>query len=258
MLTWREVETIIPQGVVIASNESQEWLLPWWWENYAKHNTFPVTFVDLGLSEEGKKFCKEKGELVEIPSYPFVGIEEKIEEGRTESWNKIFGGNLWAEKRRYWHKKSIALLQTPYQHTIWLDTDCEVLCSLAPLFEKIAQNDAILICPSHEKVQEYIIKTGIVFADEILFNSGVIGYTRESKYILQWAIHTIKEHGFHFGDDNLLSRLIYEKKWPVQILDKVYNWREIEQGRNPDIKISHWAGESGKFFISLKKLSFLE
>ncbi len=257
MLTWREVETVIPEGVVVASSKSQEWMLPWWWENYIKHNSYPVTFVDLGLSEAGKDFCRGKGELVKIPSFPFLGTSEEIKEGRAEFWESTFGGNLWSGKRSYWHQKSIALLQTPYQNTIWLDTDCEVLCSLDPLFEKIARDEAILICPIYEKTQAYSKEKGIIFEDEILFNSGVIGCKRGSSYIMQWAAHTIEDHGFHCGDDNLLSRLIYEKDWPVQILDPLYNWQELAQGRRSDVKISHWAGESGKFFISLKKLNLL-
>ncbi len=257
MLAWREVEAVIPQGVMVASNEKQEWLLPWWWENYTKHNNYPVTFVDFGLSEEGKNFCRQRGELVEIPVIPSLGVKEEVKGERGQFWETIYESSAWWEKRTLWHKKPIALLQTPYEYTLWLDTDCEIHSSLTPLFIKMGEKEAVLICPEPEEAQEYDRAKGHIFADEVLFNSGVIGFIRGSPHILEWAYHTIKEHGSHLGDQNLLSRLIYEKKWPVQILDRLYNWRQITHGKHPDVKITHWVGDLGKFFISMKKLDFL-
>ncbi len=43
-----------PEGVIVASDLSQEWLLPWWWDHYKNFNNFPVTFVDLELSNKMK------------------------------------------------------------------------------------------------------------------------------------------------------------------------------------------------------------
>jgi hypothetical protein len=257
MLVWRDVEVTNSCGVIIASNEKQEWLLPWWWENYTQHNAFPVTFVDFGLSEEGKDFCRQRGEVVEIPFLPSIGAKEEAEEEKGKFWEATYGSSTWWDKRNFWHKKPIALLQTPYQHTLWLDIDCEVHASLAPLFRQIAEKEAILLCPEPEEAQEYDREKGHIFPDEVLFNSGVIGFTKGSSHIMEWAHHTLKEHGSYLGDQNLLSRLIYEKKWPVQILDRLYNWRQITHGKHPDVKITHWVGESGKFFISLKKHHFL-
>ena len=257
MLEWRTVESIIPRGVIIASSKEQEWLLPWWWENYSKHNAFPVTFVDFGLSEDGKSFCRQKGELVEIPFFPSIGKKEETEKEKLLFWETIYRSNTWKDKRSFWHKKSIALLQTPYEYTLWLDTDCEVHTCLDPLFEQIAKEDSILICPDPAEIQESEKAKGHISAEEVIFNSGVIGFTRESKYIMEWAQHTVVAHGSYFGDDSLLSRLIYEKKWPVQQLDPLYNWRQITQGKQLDVKITHWVGEAGKFLISMKKLQFI-
>ncbi len=258
MLTWRGVKNVIVKGIIVASDEKQEWLLPWWWDNYSKHNVFPVTFIDFGLSERGKEFCRERGELVELPTIPSdIGSKEGAEANLGRFWESIYGSNTWWEKRKAWHKKPVALLQTPYLHTLWLDTDCEVQACLAPLFDQIAKKEGLLLCPEPEKAQEYDRERGHIFSDEILFNSGVIGFTRGCSYIEEWARQTLSDHGSYLGDQNLLSRLIYQKKWPVQILDRLYNWRRINDGKHPDVKITHWVGESGKFFISLQKLQVL-
>ncbi len=82
-------------------------------------------------------------------------------------------------------------------------------------------------------------------------------FKRGSPYILDWAAATVSDHVDYWSDQNLLSRLIYDKKWPIHTLDRIYNWREASDGKNPDVKISHWVGEAGKFFISLKMQEFL-
>lgn len=253
MLSWRTDEVVIPRGIIVGSDEKQEWLLPWWWENYKRHNDFPVTFVDFGLSEKAKSFCKERGELIEIPlPCSFLGIKEAVCREKQELWEAIYK-EMYAcwEKRSLWHQKPLALLQTPYQHTIWLDTDCEVHNSLSPMFEQIDPVKGILLC------REGLLNKNDLLEDEVLFNSGVIGFTKGSPHIMEWAQETLLQHSSHFGDQNLLSRLIYERKWPVQLLDKLYNWRQIIGEKDPNVKITHWVGEAGKFMISLKQLNVL-
>lgn len=257
MLTWKEIEQAEEAGVLVGTNAKQEWLLPWWWENYSRHNAFPVTFVDLGLSEGGRAFCQDKGRLVSIPSFNFLGERDQTKEERAQFWESIYEGRSWWNKRGVWHHKPIALLQTPYEYTLWLDADCEVQADLSPLFKQIALHRQLLLCPEPEEAQDFDREKGHLFPEEILFNSGVIGYVRGSNNILSWAQQTLTEHGSHWGDQNLLSRLIYKENWPVQILDRVYNWRALAHGKNPDAKITHWVGEAGKFFISLKQMHFL-
>ena len=55
---WRTEGLKEGDGVIVGSDYSQEWLLPWWWENYTKHNRYPVTFVDFGLSQEPIELCR--------------------------------------------------------------------------------------------------------------------------------------------------------------------------------------------------------
>jgi len=256
MIEWRKETKASLQGVVIASDVKQEWMLPWWWANYTRYNLFPVTFVDFGLSEKGRGFCKQRGELVEIPVLPFIGRKEDVALEKAHFWESLSDGRSWWDKRVLWHKKPIALLQTPYERTIWLDTDCEVKAPLDPLFEQIANKREILICQDSDATQKEVGEKGFILEDEVLFNSGVVGFCKGSEYIKEWAEYTIKEHAAFFGDDTLLSRLIYERKWQVQKLDPLYNWKDLERGAHPDAKISHWAGEAGKFFISLKSSEY--
>lgn len=254
MLKWREARC--SKGILVASDAKQEWLLPWWWDKYSKYNSFPVTFVDLGLSNEGRDFCLQKGELIALP-FCSLGEKQEVELEQGLRWEESYESSTWWEKRVFWHKKPLALLQSPYQSTLWLDTDCEVLASLSSLLDQIERSEKLFLCPETKEAQDLDKEKGNLFPDEVLYNSGVIGFAHGSEYVLEWAYQTIQQHGKFFGDQNLLSRLIYEKNWPVQILDSLYNWQELTQGKNPNVKISHWLGDKGKFFVSMKKLHFL-
>lgn len=86
-------------GVMVGCDREQEWLLPWWWANYDQFNDLPVAFVSMGgMSEDAKKFCREAGELIELGH------------GFTPAW---LG-------------KPLAILNTPFRNTLWMDLDCEV------------------------------------------------------------------------------------------------------------------------------------
>ncbi len=245
------------RGVLVGSDEKQEWLLPWWWDNYRAHNEYPVTFVDFGLSEQGKNFCRLRGELVPIREPGNVGRKEKVQEERGRFWEEIYGSTRWWDKRPCWHQKPIAMLTAPYETNVWLDTDCEVLGPLTSLFEAVERGEGIALCPEPEEAQQFDRERGHIFPDEILFNSGVVGFARGSPQVTAWAESTLTDEHHHLGDQNLLSRLIYERHWPVQILDRRYNWRELTHGKRSDVLISHWVGDAGKFFISMKQLRFL-
>lgn len=250
MYTKKREPASFSRGILLASNAKQEWMLPWWWENYQKHNTFSVTFIDLGLSEEGRRFCEGKGNLV-----PFIHAQNPLKSTDPEiasRWEEIYGGVLWKETRPCWHKKPFALLQTPYEYTIWLDTDCEVRSSLHPLFSQIEKSERIVIRPSPKKILDHATRHTLLLEGEMLFNSGVIGYRKHSPEILAWAKATSERGEGFFGDDQILSRIIHENGWSVTVLDPSYNRQELEEGQQPGTKISHWAGQSGKFFISLK------
>jgi len=56
LLSWGEKG--YGNGVVVAANGTQEWLLKWWWDHYSKNSDFPVTFFDLGKSKSARNFCE--------------------------------------------------------------------------------------------------------------------------------------------------------------------------------------------------------
>src|SRR5579872_148957 len=122
------------EGILVAANKTQEWLLEWWWENYSRFNRYPVTFVDLGLTDKAKRWCQERGELIPFPPFRLNLVKKRqIDPVLLKEWEFFYGRIDW--KRRFaFFQKPLVCLQTPYQKTLWLDLDCEVRCDLNEIF----------------------------------------------------------------------------------------------------------------------------
>lgn len=255
-ISWNQRQPSEEAGLIVGCDEAQEWMLPWWWERYSEHNTLPVTFIDFGLSLEAKAFCEERGQRVDLflPD-SFTPQKEQISTSLRQQWNKIFDWEddpFWWNKRMRCHQKPFAFLMTPYKHTLWVDVDCEVCADLIPLFERIKSEDTIYIVPKLEEDQRYYENNGIAEPGEVGYNSGVVGFHSGSDLILKWAESTIHDHPFFISDEDLFSRLAFLEKWKVVQLEQCYNWLPHFRGFNPETKINHWLGNSGKFFLSLR------
>lgn len=239
-------------GVIVGADQTQAWMLPWWWENYCKHNDFPVTFVDFGLSEEMKKWCQKRGSLLPLSSrIPPFAMAEAVSSDLARKWKEAYQSSYWWEKRKIWFIKPFALASAECPYNLWVDVDCEVLASLRPLFEKIQSSDALLLLKEPQHVQELDWAHGLLQPGEVLYNSGVVGFKKNHSSIQKWADYALKAHAQFIGDENVLSRLIHLGKWEVNVLDPLYNWR-MDQGMNPEAKVIHWCGEIYKTLLSIK------
>ncbi|MBM3193073.1 MAG: hypothetical protein FJZ59_02425 [Chlamydiae bacterium] len=213
------------EGILVASDSHQEWLLEWWWEKYTKHNSYPVAFVDFGMSSKMALWCKEKGDLIPFSFEVAVSANEKIMTLAKNSY-----GDEITHTRSCWFKKPLATTLTPFDKTIWLDLDCEVLGPLDPLFTY-----------KHVSLAKDIKEPNT-------YNSGVIVYKKNSPLIEKWAAASKNGSTNYVGDQNLLSFLIHSENIKIDELPEEYNWRMC-QGININAQIIHWVGLWGKEII---------
>lgn len=227
------------EGIVVAADETVEWLLPWWFAKLRLQNTLPVCFVDLGLSYYGRSFCEKRGEMIQLScSLPEVFVPH------TKEWEILFGSDI-KKRRENWYKKPFAFLLTPFEKTLWLDVDCEVLKSLDGLF--VRSGDIHLACESPTThLREQHLQT--IEEGEILYNSGVILYHHGSPLIEKWAEAVLKKKEQFLSDQHVLSHLIKDISYPIHPLEAEYNWR-MAWGLNIHAAIVHWVGSWGKEFI---------
>lgn len=224
-------------GIIVACDKAIEWMLPWWWFHYSKHNQYPVVFIDLGMSESSKEWCREHGKLLPLKCPPNLMIaKDLIPKERIESWEQTYGEIAW-HLREPWFRKPFAMLQTPFEYTVWTDLDCEVKGSLAPLFQKIHTHSGIAIAKERRYTME-----------EAGYNSGVIAYQKNSPLMIRWAEKCHLENDRYLGDQDVLTDIIDAEHVEVTELSDIYNWR-MKFGVNFEAVIIHWCGGWGKEII---------
>lgn len=229
------------QGVIVGATQDLEWLLPWWWMNYCLYNSYPVTFVDFGdMSETARSWCQQRGNLIKIDaSDDFITPKEKIDPELVGLWESMHKG-VWIV-RKVWFKKPLVMLKSPYQKTIWLDLDCQVRGSIAPIFELDLGEAGMTLAPEFPESQAHNFKRQVTLEGEIVYNSGVVVYTGDSPLMQEWAKQCMEQNHLFFGDQQLLMRIIFTQKPALTPMPILYNWLACS-GINPQALILHWSG----------------
>ena len=226
--------------IIVGSDQTQEWLLPWWWEHYSRHNPYPVTFVDFGLSFELKAWCRERGELICLRMMDFAAEKAEVEPSLVDEWETKCGKLFW-KSRGAWFKKPLACLQARFDRAIWIDLDCEVRGPLAPLFDLVDHPSGIAMVKDfaeHETPYQ-------------VYNSGVIVFKKKLPLIAQWASLALDQNQVFRGDQELLSDLISKEKLEIAEIPPLYNWSRCQE-EHPNVIIHHWHGETGRSVIKYK------
>ncbi len=230
------------EGVIVGASSHIEWMLPWWWRNYKEHNTLPVAFFDFGLSPYAKKWCKERGELISV-SIPSEFSLKGVAKERAAIWEKTNGIGIWAA-RLEWFKKPFAFLQSPFAKSIWLDLDCAVRGELTSLLER---KEFALVRESDE-CQKAFERLEITFPKEVTYNSGVVVFEKNSPIVKKWVDEVLKRNNLHIGDQNALSRVLFNGEGIFEELPPEYNW-DFELGGNRKALIVHFSALAGKLKI---------
>ena len=217
-------------GVVVAADRGAEWLLKWWWECYSRHHKESVAFVDFGMSEEARKWCEERGRVIPFAHNDFVKPRDELSIKQQRKWEGIYGVKVW-EARKSWFKKPLAMMQSPFEKSVWMDLDCEVCQPIDGIFEAVEKR-----------------VLGAVRVERGLYNSGVVVFDREAPLLHAWAKACLEEHGDVIGDETLLSKIVKKKCYPFKELEREYNWM-MGWGYHPRIKVAHWAANWGKMCI---------
>lgn len=219
-----------------------EWLLPWWWERYSSCNELPVVFGDLGMTDKALEWCRNRGDVITITNSfsPDIICKE---------WQEKYGAT-YGQARTAWFKKPLLCLLTPFDETVWIDLDCEVLSPIEPVFAFLKEKEVAVMRTDNEIPEGFAPKIE-GFEKPLIFNGGVIVFRKESKLMQEWARISLTESHLYWGDDYILSHLVYQLEESVELLPPIYNWR-LEEGVPFYAKIIHWSGEWGKSYIATR------
>lgn len=248
-------------GTITGCDSILEWILPWWWFHYKQLNTLPVAFIDFGMSEKAKIWCRERGDLIALP-YPdfFAAPKEKIPASLAHSWEQFYGNNFW-NHRNAWFKKVFAAAASPFQNSVWIDIDCEVAADISCL-TSLCENSAGFSIPKEtQSAQEESLRSGLILPGETFYSCGVFSFTAHSPILPIWQEMSLHANHEFISEQTLLSRIISKHSFAVHEMSSLYNWH-MKLGDHADVKIKHWAGSWGKEQIALsiellKKMSVL-
>ena len=237
------------EGILVGCDRKAEWLLPWWWEHYSAHNRYPVAFADFGMSDEARCWCASRGELFSLTSRS----PKALSSSTRSLWEATFGAGIWTF-RDAWLKKPAACLLTPFAHTCWIDLDCEIRGSLAPLFQFLSLADIALVSDPDHRAKNQQVDPSLA-PDETPYNSGVIAFRQNAPILQQWA--ALSQTGAFVSDQEALSRAIHLQRPRLLDLPPIYNWF-YPRGPNPQALIIHYLCGSKvellKKYLTFKKI----
>jgi hypothetical protein len=212
------------KGVIVGADQNQEWLLPWWWSFYKQHCNYPVAFFDFGMSAEGVKFCQDRGVYFKIEEIQFE--ESSPKEEVLNRFNLYFGLEQW-KMRKTWLKKPLAFLKTPFDQSVWIDIDCQILRPIDGIFELLAPEYEMVLAGPEESELVFLRLINILESNEVNYNSGVVVFRKNSPLIQEWVDACLSQQNEFIGDDVTLSKTISLSSSKVQLLPKTYNCTTI-------------------------------
>ena len=208
-------EVNLSKAVLVGSDANTEWMLPWFVENFKKHNNTHLSIVDFGMTEEAQKWCETNVDSL---------------------------GDMRVETPHAWFLKPFAMANSPFKKTIWLDIDCEILGDVSPIFSKIVP----------DKLSMVVDRPWSKRFNTTMYNSGVVAFEGRPKILESWC-EIIKSKPGRGDQETLhemldpLQQMMYineiENKWNVLRL------QHIEGPKVNDTVVNHWTGMKGKEHI---------
>jgi hypothetical protein len=236
---WKKIKE--KKGILIAFDKSMQPLLLWWYKCLRKYSLLPIAFVSLGVSKKVEKWCKNHGYFIQDEKFISYLKKVPVLDEYKKKWFGLIKTDV-EQIRPYWFAKPIAMMHTPFEKTLYLDIDCEVLYPLDEIFAYLNDSE-IVLCKDMSEINFF------KKSSEILFSSGVIVYKNKSRIISKWAKKALEYNCEFLGDQDLLSRIIHVYKYNLKILEMFWNW-PVVLGKNKEVKIYHWSGN--------KKIKLLE
>lgn len=198
------------KAFLTGADMNTEWQLPWFFENYKKHNDTPILFADFGVIDR---------DAIEPHVHAIIDMTKVQERG--------------------WFKKPKALYHAPAQKLVWLDTDCQVLQDISSIFDLLQPDQLNMV-----EDKPWAKRRG-----GVQFNSGVVGIIQKPIILGMWA-NWISEGSEVGDQETLTANLnpITQIKY-INPLPNEYNWLrlQIENDNEPatNAKIIHWTGQKG-------------
>jgi len=193
-------------------DHNHEWMLEWWFNNIRKHSSLPITLCDFGMSEERSNWAQQNAtHFIKYAPHPKCA----------------------------WFHKTQCLVDSPYENTCWIDSDCEVLTNIDGIFN-YGETGKIGLTRDVGRGKDW-------------WATGVVVIKGKPTFLQEW--NKISKEGTLRGDQEAFKHLLQlnnnlEEK--VVEIPLEYQWLRLQLLRgqdNPNKKVIHWTGPHGKNHI---------
>jgi len=221
---WCDVRA--PRGIVTACDKAYEWLLPWWLENVRKWSALPVAVVDIGLSPQMQTWVLERGYLLHFDGPPLQPTDHK-------SFGLLHG---W---------KPFAAIKSPFEETLFLDADCEVVGEVDGAFDALSGCDFAIAA---DQMFHHLKDAEKMDTDETMCNSGVWVCRRGSEIVTEWAKSCMAGvDDWRNNDQPILSKVLHNNAHLAAELPPEFNvlapvkgnWQALVDGVTSQPKVLH-------------------
>lgn len=190
--------------IMTGCDEAQSYLLKKWYAALRRFSTLPIVFADFGMSEETRAWCAKRGEVIQsryTTDHP-------------------------------WFQKPLAVIQSSYGKTLWIDLDARVLSPIDDIFKAVNKQKSVGLTPHCRR------------RGKTYFNTGIFVAHHGSAFLLEVAQLCL--HGFKSrfagkgGDQSIFNGLAMEKDESIVKISNEYNWLSKCE-KNKKAKILHFA-----------------
>ena len=220
---WRG-ESPDERGVVVGFDTGREWLVPWWFGNFRKHNDLPVAFADFGMSEAMREWCRDRGHVVDVTDIPVA---------------------------RACFRKPFAILRAPFKEVLFLEPDCEVRGSVEPLLKHCHNSGVALAVVADGRSVAAEAPDGsfaMCSPDTVMWDAGIIVVRHGHSFVTDWAAEALAGEHEYTCDGEALARVIARGGYEAGHLppELALNRR---RGDGTGATVFHWVGEDGKTLL---------
>ncbi|MBE3069610.1 MAG: class I SAM-dependent methyltransferase [Planctomycetes bacterium] len=197
-------------GFLTGADVRTEWMLPWWLANLRRHHPAArVAFGDFGLSDESRRWCAAHGQVLDLTMTRLAG----------------------------WLNKPLAILKTPFERTLWLDTDAEVRGPLAGAFDFPDALGGFAAAPDGHNPAD---------AGAHPVNTGVLAVRHGDPRVTAWVRAILAEPARWRGDQEALNALVAAGLEAPDPLARCFNWLRLAGPPPADALVLHHTGPAGK------------
>lgn len=198
-------------------DEANEWMLPWFLDNYTKHNNEKLIVADFGLSKSTINWLMDNKTVTEII-------------------------NVQTDNVKGWFLKPRAMMSCDADEVCWIDTDCEIRGNLDHIFNYI-DKDKLTMAIDHPWSLRY---------KEQWHNSGVVAFQGKPFVLTEWQRMAESSHQLD-GDQQVLHWMMggdpIRRMSFIRDLPTRFNVQRLQLKDGYDATnavIMHWTGKKGK------------